>query len=66
MILYKKTDKGNAMALLDSSQDCDIDDYITETHSQIFNDKYHKPLESPVYINTIVSSITVQSHDVLK
>ena len=31
----------------------DNDDYITETHDQIFNDnKYYMPLEGPVYLNT--------------
>ena len=26
---------------------------ITKAHNQIFNDKYYKPLEVPVYLNTI-------------
>ena len=30
----------------------DGDDYITEAHNQIFNAKYYKPLECPVYLNT--------------
>ena len=30
----------------------DRNDYITEAHGQIFNDKYYKPLEGPVYLNT--------------
>ena len=30
----------------------DRDDYVTGAHNQIFNDKYYKPLEGPVYLNT--------------
>ena len=30
----------------------DRDDYITEAQNKIFNDKYYKPLEGPVYLNT--------------
>ena len=38
--------KGNAIVIMDAN------DYITEAHNQIFNDKYYKPLEGPVYLNT--------------
>ena len=30
----------------------DTNDYITEAHNQIFNDKYHTLVEGPVYLNT--------------
>ena len=30
----------------------DRDNYISGAHNQIFNDKYYKPLEGPVYLNT--------------
>ena len=45
-VVFKKADKGNAIVIMDR------DDYITEAHNQIFNDKYYKPLEGPVYLNT--------------
>ena len=31
----------------------DDNDYIADAHNQIFNDEYCKPLEDPVYLNTI-------------
>ena len=45
-VVFKKADKGNAIVIMDR------DDYIREAHNQIFNDKYYKPLEGPVYLNT--------------
>ena len=45
-VLFKKADKGNTIVIMDPN------DYITEAHNQIFNDKYYKPLEVPVYLNT--------------
>ena len=45
-VVFKKADKGNAIVIMDR------DDYIREAHNQIFNDKYCKPLEGPVYLNT--------------
>ena len=45
-VVFKKADKGNAIVIMDR------DDNIREAHNQIFNDKYYKLLESPVYSNT--------------
>ena len=45
-VVLRKADKGNAIVIMDR------DNYITEVHNQIFNDKYYKPLERPVYLNT--------------
>ena len=46
-IVLKKADKGSVIVILDK------DAYISEAHNQIFNDKYYRPLDGPVYLNTI-------------
>ena len=46
-LVLKKADKGSVIVILNK------DAYITEAHNQIFNDKYYRPLDGPVYLNTI-------------
>ena len=55
-IVPKKVNKGSTIVITDEN------DYRTESHNKIFNDEYHKPLKSPVYLNTIdqVNSILVK------